>query len=174
MEFSEIVKTFTTAVENNDGQKLASLFTVDGIYDDYIYGEFKGRENITKMLPTHFHRDAKNFSWEMYDIISNDSKGYARYRFSFTSTLAGSENLCVAVPGMAYFQFNDSQIKYYGEVVNGGIPMAQLNLPAGKIKRVFEKWSDRALDSDSELKRLYTKGEPVSYTHLTLPTNREV
>ena len=159
MEFSEITKTFTTAVENNDGKKLASLFTVDGIYDDYIYGEFKGRENITEMLPTHFHRDAKNFSWEMYDIISNDSKGYARYRFSFTSTLTGSEGLKVAVQGMAYFQFDGTLIKYYGEVVNGGIPMAQLNLPAGKIKRVFEKWSDRALDSDPKLKNLYTKGD---------------
>ena len=72
------------------------MFTVDGIYDDYIYGEFKGRRNIAMMLPTHFHRDAKNFSWEMYDLINNDCKGYARYRFSFTSTLAGSEHLKVA------------------------------------------------------------------------------
>ena len=103
MDFSEIVKTFTTAVENNDGQTLASLFTLDGIYDDYIYGEFRGRKNIAMMLPTHFHRDAKNFSWEMYDLLSNDSKGYARYRFSFTSTLAGSENLKVAVPAWLIF-----------------------------------------------------------------------
>ena len=95
----------------------------------------------------------------MYDLLNNKSKGYARYRFSFTSTLTSSENLKVAVPGMAYFQFDGNLIEYYGEVVNGGIPMAQLNLPAGKIKRVFEKWSDRALDSDSELKKLYTKGE---------------
>ncbi len=159
MVFSEIVKTFTTAVENNDGQKLASLFTIDGVYDDYIYGKFKGRKNIAMMLPTHFHRDAKSFSWEMYDLLSNESKGYARYRFSFTSTLAGSENLKVAVPGMAYFQFNGNLIEYYGEEVNGGIPMAQLNLPAEKIKRVFEKWSARALDSDSELKNLFTKGK---------------
>tara|TARA_B100000989_G_scaffold292184_1_gene267674 strand:+ start:909 stop:1388 length:480 start_codon:yes stop_codon:yes gene_type:complete len=157
MEFSEITKTFTEAVENNDGEKLASLFTVDGIYDDYIYGEFKGRENIAMMLPTHFHRDAKNFSWKMYDLLSNESRGYARYRFSFISTLPGSEDLKVAVPGMAYFQFNGSLIEYYGEVVNGGIPMAQLNLPAGKIKRVFEKWSLRTLDSDPKLKNLYTK-----------------
>ena len=159
MKFSEIVKTFTTAVENNDGHKLASLFTYDGIYDDYIYGEFKGRENIAMMLATHFHRDAKNFSWEMYDLLSNESRGYARYRFSFTSILAGSENLKVAVPGMAYFQFNDNLIEYYGEVVNGGIPMSQLNLPAGKIKRVFEKWAARALNSDIKLKKLYTKGD---------------
>ena len=159
MDFSEIVKTFTTAVEKNDGEKLASLFSVEGIYDDYIYGEFKGRENIAKMLPTHFHRDAKNFSWEMYDLLNNERQGYARYRFSFTSTLAGSENLKVAVPGMAYFQFNDNLIEYYGEVVNGGIPMAQLDLSAGKIKRVFEKWSVRTLNSDSILKKLYTEGD---------------
>ena len=159
MEFSEIVKTFTTSVENNDGEKLASLFTIDGIYDDYIYGEFKGRENIAMMLSTHFHRDAKNFSWEMYDLLNDESKGYARYRFSFTSTLTGSENLKVAVPGMAYFQFHDCLIKYYGEVVNGGIPMSQLDLPAGKIKRVFEKWSARALKSDLKLKKLYKKGD---------------
>ena len=159
MEFSEIVKIFSTAVENNDGETLASLFTVDGIYDDYIYGEFKGRKNIAMMLPTHFHRDAENFSWKMYDLISNESKGYARYRFSFTSILAGSENLIVAVPGMAYFQFNGSLIEYYGEVVNGGIAMAQLNLPSKKIKRVFQKWSDRALESDQRLRELYTKGE---------------
>ena len=114
MDFSTIVKTFTTAVENNDGEKLASLFTVDGIYDDYIYGEFKGRRNIAMMLPTHFHRDARNFSWEMYDLLNNKSKGYARYRFSFTSTLTSSENLKVAVHGMAYFHFEDNLIKYYG------------------------------------------------------------
>ena len=159
MEFGKIVKTFTTAVENNDGETLASLFTLNGIYDDYIYGKFKGKKNIAMMLPTHFHRDAKNFSWEMYDLITNENKGYARYRFSFTSTLSGSENLRVAVPGMAYFRFKGSLIEYYGEVVNGGIPMAQLNLPSKKIKRVFEKWSERALETDPKLQNLYKKGE---------------
>ena len=67
--------------------------------------------------------------------------------------------MIVAVPGMAYFKFNCSLIEYYGEVVNGGIPMAQLKLPSKKIKRVFEKWSERALKSDPELKKLYEKGE---------------
>ena len=157
--FEKVTHELTQSVCNNDGESLSNLFADNGVYHDYIYGSFKGKKNIKLMLNNYFHRDAKNFSWEMYDLLSNESKGYARYRFSFTSTLAGSENLKVAVPGMAYFQFNDSLIEYYGEVVNGGIPMAQLNLPAGKIKRVFEKWSDRALDYDPELKKLYIKGE---------------
>ena len=75
MEFSKIVKTFTAAVENNDGEKLASLFTVDGVYDDYIYGEFKGRRDIARMLPTHFHRDAKNFSWKITTFLTMKVKG---------------------------------------------------------------------------------------------------
>ena len=70
-------------------------------YDDYIYGEFKGRRNIAMMLPTHFHRDAKNFSWEMYDLLTMIVKGTPGIVL-FTSTLTGSENLKVAVPGMAF------------------------------------------------------------------------
>ena len=50
-------------------------------------------------------------------------------------------------------------IKYYGESVNGGIPMAQLNLPAGKIKRVFEKWSERTLHDDLDLQKMFSKGK---------------
>ena len=40
MDFISVINNFTKAVENNNGAKLASLFTEDGIYDDYIYGQF--------------------------------------------------------------------------------------------------------------------------------------
>jgi len=70
MNFISVINTFTKAVENNNGAKLASLFTEDGIYDDYIYGPFKGRKNIELMIRDHFYSDAKDFLWEMYDPIS--------------------------------------------------------------------------------------------------------
>ena len=155
MNFISVINTFTKAVENNNGAKLASLFTEDGIYDDYIYGPFKGRENIELMITNHFYSDAKDFVWEMYDPISEGNIGYARYRFSFTSTMEISQGARVAVPGMAFFQFDENLIRYYAESVNGGIPMAQLNLPAKKIKRVFEKWSERTLNQDSKLKEMF-------------------
>ena len=91
MNFNKLLKKFTQFVESNDGNGLASMFLKDGIYDDYIYGKFKGRVQIASMLGNHFHRDAKNLRWEMHDPVYKDGLGYARYRFSFTTKL--EENL---------------------------------------------------------------------------------
>ena len=107
------------------------------------------------MIRDHFYSDANDFVWEMYDPVSEGHIGYARYRFSFTSTMEISQGSRVAVPGMAFFQFENNLIRYYAESVNGGIPMAQLNLPAKKIKRVFEKWSERTLNQDPKLKQMF-------------------
>ena len=156
MDFDVLVKKFTRYVEHNLGGKLSNLFTEDGVYDDYIYGPFEGRENIKTMLTKHFHEDAKDMTWEMYDPIYKDGIGYAKYRFSFTSTIPESLGAKVAIPGMAYFKFEDGLIKYYGEMVNGGIAMVQLNLPATKIKRVFQKWARRTLQSDPILAKMFS------------------
>ena len=43
MSFSDLLQEFTGAVEAGDGQKFASLFCEDGIYDDVFYGVFQGR-----------------------------------------------------------------------------------------------------------------------------------
>ena len=103
MNFEKLLKNFTSSVEENDGTKLANLFIEDGIYDDYIYGPFKGREKIYTMLHDHFHNDSKNLNWKMYDSVFLDGLGYARYRFSFTSSLeeyrgrkwCGASSVCV-------------------------------------------------------------------------------
>ena len=157
MNFEKLLTNFTSSVEENDGKKLANLFTEDGVYDDYIYGPFKGRENIYTMLLDHFHKDSKNLNWKMYDSVYLNGMGYARYRFSFTSSLEEYYGRKVAITGIAFFRLKKQLIEYYGESVNGGIAMAQLGLPAGKIKRVFEKWSDRLLKSDLELNFMYRK-----------------
>ena len=88
------------------------MFTIDGIYDDYIYGEFK-EEKYRYDAPDHFPRDAKISPGKCMTFY-NDSKGYVRYASRSPQRQAGSENRKVAVPGMAYFQFNDSLIEYYG------------------------------------------------------------
>ena len=154
MEFSKIVKTFTTAVENNDGEKLASLFTVDGIYDDYIYGEFRGRRNIAMMLSTHFHRDAKNFFWEMSDHVFREDIGYAKYMFAFTSKIPEYLGKKVVVSGISFFRFKFNSIVEYSESVNGGIAMVQLGVKPEKMQKVFLKWFKRSLEDDLNLRNL--------------------
>jgi len=157
MDFDVLLKDFTYYVEQNNGEKLSEMFSQNGVYDDYIYGAFEGRKNIETMLTNHFHQDAKDMTWKMYDSIFKDGIGYAKYRFTFTSTIQESYGSKVAVPGMACFEFEGDLIRKYSESVNGGIAMAQLNLPAGKIKRVFEKWAKRAQDNDSVLAKMYSE-----------------
>ena len=59
--FENVTNKFTKYVCSNEGEKLAALFTDDGVYNDYIYGNFKGRKNIKNMMTNYFHRDAENF-----------------------------------------------------------------------------------------------------------------
>ena len=44
--FKKITTNFTKYICNNDGKKLAELFSKDGCYHDYIYGSFTGKNEI--------------------------------------------------------------------------------------------------------------------------------
>ena len=154
MIFSDFLNEFTHFAESNKGREFATLFSESGIYDDYIYGRFQGRCQISDMLSGHFHRDAEELQWEMYDSILNQDIGYSRYRFSFLSKLTESEGKRVVISGISIFKFKNGLVSYYGESVNGGLAMIQLGLPAKKIKRVFENWFDRSLKHDGKLRKM--------------------
>ncbi len=137
MGFSELINRMTNAAERADGEGFAACFTDDGVYHDYIYGTFEGRENISKMLTDKFHGDAEDLQWEMVDPMSDDKLGYATYNFSFTSTMPDYRGKRVVVQAMSQFHLRDGLIAEYHEMANGGIPMAQLGIPAETMARVF-------------------------------------
>ena len=85
--FNNTTKKFTHYLCRKDDNNFASLFANDGVYHDYIYGTFIGKQNIKIMINNFFYRDAKNFYWEMYDHVYKDNIGYAKYRFSFISKI---------------------------------------------------------------------------------------
>ena len=153
--FEEVTKKLTNYVCTKDGENLADLFIDDGVYHDYIYGTFKGKNNIKLMLNYYFHRDAKNFYWEMYDHVFSDNIGYAKYRFSFTSKVPEYFGKRVVVPGISYFRFKLKSIVEYSESVNGGIAMVQLGVKPEKMEKVFLKWFKRSLEDDYNLKALH-------------------
>ena len=53
-------KKFTHYLCRKDDNNFASLFANDGVYHDYIYGTFIGKQNIKIMINNFFYRDAKN------------------------------------------------------------------------------------------------------------------
>ena len=160
--FEKLTYEFTQSVCNNDGESLANLFADNGVYHDYIYGSFKGKKNIKFMLNNYFHRDAKNFFWEMSDHILREDKGYAKYMFTFTSKIPEYYGKKVVISGISFFRLKFNSIVEYSEAVNGGIAMVQLGVKPEKMETAFLKWFKRSLEEDPNLRNFYEskiKGE---------------
>ena len=98
--FEKITNKLTKYACNNEGDKFADLFVDNGIYHDYIWK--LSRKNIKLMLNNYFHRDAKSFYWKMYDHVFKDNKGYAKFRFSFTSKITQFKDKRVVVSGISF------------------------------------------------------------------------
>jgi ketosteroid isomerase-like protein len=141
-EFENMLGRFAAAVAANDGAGLAALFATDGVYDDGFYGEYAGPEAIAKMLQ-HFHDTGTNFRWDFFDGLSDGKTGYARYRFSYASKMAGSEGKPVVFEGTSHFVFRDGRIARYSEVFDRGLALAQQDFAAERIKRVLLKVAER-------------------------------
>ena len=136
--FSDLLTRFARAVEANDGQGLAMLFTADGTHEDGFFGPHTGRPAIAAMLQ-RFHDTGANYSWEFADPISDGVLGYARFLFSYTSRLPESQGCPVLFEGISRFQFRDGLIARYSEAFDRGVALVQLCFPADRIKRVLEK-----------------------------------
>ncbi|WP_164516510.1 nuclear transport factor 2 family protein [Minwuia thermotolerans] len=142
VDFDKVLKRFTDAVESNDGAGLAALFAEDGVYHDYIYGPFEGRERIAHMLSNHFWGDAKDFSWQMIDPVCDGRTGYARYLFSFISTMPAFAGNHVLLEGTSIFIFGeDGLIESYRETANGAAAMVQLGVPPEVMAAKSRKWA---------------------------------
>ena len=50
LTFRDLLTAFAAAVEANDGEGLASLFTEDGTYEDGFFGAHTGRPAIAMMF----------------------------------------------------------------------------------------------------------------------------
>jgi hypothetical protein len=137
-----MLRRFGAAVAANDGAALASLFTEDGVYDDGFFGEYKGRKAIADML-RHFHETGSNFRWDFFDALADARSGYARYRFSYASGMAGAEGKPVVFEGIGFFQFRDGLIARYAEVFDRGMALAQQDFAAERIKKVLLKLAGR-------------------------------
>jgi len=142
-EFARLLQSFCRAAESGDGERFAAHFTADAIYDDYIYGPHHGRAEIARMLRELFHRDAKDYRWEMLDPVCQGEQGYAWSLSSFISTVPHYQGREVVIDGISRFQLRDGLIEGYRESVNGGVAMAQLGVPPERMAKVFDRWSGR-------------------------------
>lgn len=140
-DFAKLLDAFTHSAESGDGARFARHFTEDGVYYDYIYGPHRGRADIAHMMQGLFHRDAKDYRWEMFDPVFDGHQGYAWSLSSFTSTIPHYQGKRVVIDGMSRFIIRDGLIAEYHESVNGGVAMAQLGVEPARMAKVFSRWS---------------------------------
>lgn len=135
-----LLKTFTDAVERHDGKSLAALFTEDGVYHDAFYGAFVGRERIAALIDEWFHRDARAFRWDMHEPITDGRTLYARYVFSYVSTMPGAPaDERVTFEGVAIMRLREGMITEYREVANTGPAFTRMRFAPERVYKILQR-----------------------------------
>jgi SnoaL-like domain len=142
VDFPDLLKLFADAVVKNDGAGLAALFTPDGVYDDGFFGAHRGADDIARML-VRFHATGSDYRWDFFDALSDGRIGYARWRFSYTSKMAGAEGRPVLFEGTSCFEFHGERIACYSEVFDRGVALVQQDFAAERLKGILAKAAER-------------------------------
>lgn len=141
MNFAALMQGLADAVSVGDGDRVADFFTEDGIYHDVYYGPFQGRDKIKEMIRDYFHAHGKNFIWDFHGAISDGKIGYARYVFSYESTLPGFEGNRAMFEGVSHVELDGNKLTSYHEVANIGPGLVSLGFPADRTYKILQKHS---------------------------------
>ena len=152
MNVTTMLRTFCDAVERRDGKAFAALFTEDGVYHDVFYGAFKGRAKIAEMIDDWFYRTATDFRWDMHAPVSDGTKLYARYTFSYRSTLPEAKGARAMFEGVAIMTLRDGLIAEYHEVANTATGFIDMNFAAERIVKIMAR-QGAALKARPEMAR---------------------
>ena len=139
MNAEAMLKEFCAAVERRDGAALANLFAEGGVYHDVFYGAFAGRAKIAELIDDHFYKTARDFRWDMHEPVSDGRTLYARYTFSYISTLPEAQGRRVGFEGVSIMKLRDGLIAEYREVANVGPAFVALNFAPERVCRILAK-----------------------------------
>ena len=139
MDIPAMLARFCDAVERRDGQAFAALFTDDGVYHDVFYGAFNGRAKIAELIDDWFYRTATDFRWDMHAPVSDGETLYARYTFSYRSTLPEAKGARAMFEGVAIMKIRDGTIEEYREVANTATAFVDMNFAPERIAKIVAK-----------------------------------
>ena len=152
MTMSTMLRAFCDAVERHDGKAFAELFTEDGVYHDVFYGAFTGRAKIAEIIDDWFYRTATDFRWDMHEPVSDGKTLYARYTFSYRSTLPEANGARAMFEGVAIMALRDGKIASYREVANTATGFVDMNFAPERIAKIVAR-KGAELKARPEMKR---------------------
>ena len=152
MNLPGMLRSFCDAVERRDGKAFAALFTEDGVYHDVFYGAFKGRAKIAELIDDWFYRSAVDFRWDMHEPVFDGTTLYARYTFSYRSTLPEANGARAMFEGVSIMRLRDGLIAEYHEVANTAPSFVDMNFAPERIARIAAR-QGAALKARPEMAR---------------------
>lgn len=142
MALESLLDAMTRAACAGDGGGVADCFTSDGVYHDVFYGVFRGRVALIDLIEGHIHRDGGEFRWDVFDVVEQGERGYARYIFSYLprQPVASPVAITRAVfEGIAVAQLRNGLIADYDEVVNPHTGLSLMGLADERIAKFAAK-----------------------------------
>ncbi|QQO18941.1 nuclear transport factor 2 family protein [Bradyrhizobium diazoefficiens] len=139
MTATAMLRAFCDAVEQRNGRAFAELFTEDGVYHDVFYGAFEGRAKIAAMIDDWFYRTATDFRWDMHAPVSDGTTLYARYTFSYRSTLPDANGARAMFEGVAIMTLKGGRIASYHEVANTAPAFVDLKFAPERIAKIVAR-----------------------------------
>jgi ketosteroid isomerase-like protein len=152
MNVTAMLRAFCDAVEQRNGAAFAELFTEDGVYHDVFYGAFEGRAKIAELIDDWFYRAARDFRWDMHEPVTDGTTLYARYTFSYHSTLPEANGARAMFEGVAIMKLRDGRIASYHEVANTAPGFVDMNFAPERIAKIAAK-QGAELRARPEMKR---------------------
>jgi ketosteroid isomerase-like protein len=134
-----MLRAFCDAVEQRNGRAFAELFTEDGVYHDVFYGAFTGRPKIAELIDDWFYRTATDFRWDMHEPVSDGTTLYARYTFSYRSTLPEANGARAMFEGVAIMTLKDGKIAGYHDVANTAPAFVDLKFAPERIAKIVAR-----------------------------------
>ncbi len=139
MDIPATLRDFCDAVERRDGSAFATLFAEDGVYHDVFYGTFSGRAKIAEMINDWFYRTAADFRWDMHEPVCDGETLYARYTFSYRSTLPEAKGARAMFEGVAIMKLRGGLIAEYREVADTAPAFVDMNFVPERMARIAAK-----------------------------------
>ena len=124
---------------------MAALFTENAVYHDVFYGAFEGRARIAEMINDWFYRHARDLRWDMFDPVSDGRNLYARYLFSYVSTVPEAQGRRVMFEGVSLMRLEGGLIAAYREVANTGPALLDMGFPPERVAKILTRQGELLL-----------------------------
>lgn len=156
LDIQGMLNELCRAAERRDGKAFASHFSEDGVYHDYFYGAFLGRERVAELISDWLYKDARDFRWDMIDPVFEAGRLYVRYVFSYNSTLPEADGARAMFEGVSIMTIRDGKITQYREVADTAPALVAMNFHPDRIFKIFSKKASALRDRPEAKRHLAT------------------